>query len=164
MPTTTTPRRPRRATPDPGPGPGRVRRVRARLRDDSGGVSAELAVITPLLMLILLLIVQFALAMHAQHVAQAAASRALAQARADGGTAAAGQARAESVLAAIGGRTLQNPSVQVTRDGTTVRVVIRGSTVSVVPGMHPGVKAVVSGPVDTFRPDISEAATSDTRR
>ncbi|WP_331773241.1 pilus assembly protein (plasmid) [Embleya sp. NBC_00888] len=138
--------------------------MRARLRDDSGGVSAELAVITPLLMLILLLIVQFALAMHAQHVAQAAASRALAQARADGGTAAAGQARAESVLAAIGGRTLQNPSVQVTRDGTTVRVVIRGSTVSVVPGMHPGVKAVVSGPVDTFRPDISEAATSDTRR
>lgn len=127
--------------------------MRAKLRDDSGGVSVELAVMTPLLMLILLFIVQFAVAAHAQHVAQAAASRALAQARADGGTAASGQARAESVLAAIGGSTLRGPSVRVTRDTTTVRVVITGSSASVVPGMHPRVKAVVSGPVDTFKPD-----------
>ncbi|MFI1584765.1 TadE family protein [Embleya sp. NPDC020630] len=128
--------------------------MRARLRGDAGAVTAELAVLTPVVMLILLLIVQFALAVHARHVAQAAASRALAQARADGGTAAAGQARAESVLAAVAGGTLHDRSVRVTRDGTTVRVVITGTATSVVPGMHPRINVAVTGPVDTFRPDL----------
>jgi len=127
-------------------------------------VSVELAVMTPLLMLVLLFIVQAAVTMHAQHIAQAAASRALAQARADGGTAAAGQARAESVLAAIGGKTLNGTSVSVTRDGATVRVVVKGSSASVVPGMHPGVEAVVSGPVEVFKPDIGGISNADAGR
>ena len=50
----------------------------------------ELVIATPLLLLLVLLIAQFALYMHATHIAQAAASEALSEARVSGGTAAAG--------------------------------------------------------------------------
>ena len=66
------------------------RRVRRALRGDRGSVSAELVIATPLLLLMLLAIVQFALWSHATHIAQAAASQGLAVARSQNGTAAAG--------------------------------------------------------------------------
>ncbi|MGW9205673.1 TadE/TadG family type IV pilus assembly protein [Embleya sp. NPDC055664] len=122
----------------------------------------ELVIVTPALMLVIMLIVQFAIALHAQHVAQAAASRGLAAARADNGTAASGQARATSTLNALGHAVLQNPRVSVTRGPDRVRVVVKGTSAAVVPGLHLGVTGIAEGPVDRFVPDAP--ATSPRRR
>jgi Flp pilus assembly protein TadG len=56
------------------PTPGAAR-LAAVLRGDRGAVSVELVLATPLLLLMLLAIVQFALWSHATHIAQAAASQ-----------------------------------------------------------------------------------------
>ena len=74
--------------------PPRRRASLGLLREDAGAGAVELVIVTPLLMLLVLGVIQFALAEQAQHVAQAAATQALAAARVQDGTAAAGQAQA----------------------------------------------------------------------
>ncbi len=49
-----------------------------RWREESGSATAELVIATPLLLLLILAIVQFALWEHATHVAQAVAQQGLA--------------------------------------------------------------------------------------
>src|SRR5260221_1674947 len=99
-----------------------VRAARRRLAGDRGAGSAEIVVATPLLMLLILLVIQFGIWAHATHVAQATAEEALAAARVQGGTAAAGQARARQVLGQIGGALLPNPPLRVTPTATTLTV------------------------------------------
>jgi hypothetical protein len=106
-------------------------------------------------MLMLLLIVQFAVWAHTVHVAQAAAAEALAAARAEGGSAAAGQAHADQVRAQIGRRLLAGATITVTRGDDTARVEISGAAPRVVPlpFLNLPVHVTVSGPVERFRPD-----------
>ena len=92
--------------------PPRRRAGLGLLRGDAGAGAAELVIVTPLLMLLVLGVIQFALAEQAQHVAQAAATQALAAARVQDGTAAAGQAQAATVLSQLGG-SLTGPAVTV---------------------------------------------------
>lgn len=128
-----------------------MRAVWRRLRaDERGAVSVQLVVLVPVVMLILLTIVQFGLVQHAHHIAQSAASRALAAARAQNGTAADGDARARQVVAAVGGTVLTHPKVTVTRTADTVRVEVVGDVIAVVPGTTLRVRAVASGPVDRW--------------
>ena len=84
----------------------RCRRLRTAER---GTVSAELVVVVPVLLLVLMLIAQFALWAHATHIAQAAASQALATARVHGATPADGEATARHVLAQLGSGPLRDP-------------------------------------------------------
>ncbi|HEY3709387.1 MAG TPA: TadE/TadG family type IV pilus assembly protein, partial [Amycolatopsis sp.] len=63
-----------------------AKQARRALRGDQGEVTVELVIATPLLLLALLAIIQFAVWSHATHVAQAAASQALATARTQDGT------------------------------------------------------------------------------
>jgi hypothetical protein len=106
-------------------------------------------------MLVLLLIVQFAVWAHTVHVAQATAAEALAAARADDGSAAAGRQRADQVRAQIGRRLLAGATVGVTRSADTARVEISGAAPRVVPlpFLTFPVHVTVSGPVERFRPD-----------
>ena len=53
-------------------------------RDERGAVTPELALTVPALLLLILLIAQFAIWAHATHIAQAAASQALSAARVQG--------------------------------------------------------------------------------
>ena len=69
----------------------RHRGRRLRLRGDRGAGAAEVVIAVPLLMLLILAIVQFAVWAHASSVAQATAEEALAAARVQGSSAAAGQ-------------------------------------------------------------------------
>lgn len=128
--------------------------MRAALRtlraDERGAVAVQLVVLVPALMLILLTIVQFALVQHAHHIAQSAAARALAVARAQNGTEADGDARARQVLAAIGGDVLTDPEITVTRTGDRVRVEITGRVIAVIPGTTLRVSAVSAGPADRW--------------
>lgn len=125
--------------------------MRRALRGDSGAATVELVVATPLLLLMLMVIVQFALWSHAEHVAQAAASQALAAARVDGGTTAAGAGQARRLLADLAGGPLENPDVDVARSATAVTVRISGTATAVVPFLKLPVRAEAAGPVEAFR-------------
>ena len=129
--------------------PARRRRPRAGER---GAVSAELVVAIPLLMLLLLLVAQFALWAHATHIAQAAAAQALAAARASNGTAAAGTAEAQRVLAELGHGPLREATVSVARDGQHTTVRVSGTTTPVLPFLHLPAHGEAAGPVEIFRP------------
>jgi len=113
-----------------------------------------MVIAVPLLMLLILLVVQFALWAHASAVAQATAEEALAAARVQGGSAAAGQQRAHQVLAQIGGAVLAGPRITVTRSPVTATVQITGTAERVlpVPGLAVPVTVTVTGPVERFVP------------
>ncbi|MFF4501615.1 TadE/TadG family type IV pilus assembly protein [Streptomyces sp. NPDC001401] len=121
-----------------------------RLCIDRGAASTQLVIVVPALLLIALLVVQFALVWHARHIAQYAAQQALAAARTQDGTAADGQAQAQRSLAALGSRVLTAPSVTAERtaDRTTVRV--EGTVIRVlpVPGLVLHASAAASGPTE----------------
>lgn len=117
---------------------------------DAGSVSVELVVATPLLLLLVLLIAQFAVWWHANHVAQAAAAQALAAARAQHATAANGEDQATTVLSQAGREVLRHPRVVVTRTGSRVHVRIEATAERVVPGLSLPVHAVADGPVDRW--------------
>ena len=124
---------------------GRRRVFGTRCRGDRGAGSTETVIVVPLLMLLLLLIVQFALALHAQHIAQTAASRALAKARAQGGSAASGRQAAQTTLSALGSAVLLKPQVTVARGGQRTTAQVQGEVQAVIPGMHLAVTGRASG-------------------
>jgi Flp pilus assembly protein TadG len=111
----------------------------------------------PLLMVIILLIVQFAVWYHAVSVAQATAQEALAAARVQGGSAAAGQQRAAQVLGQVGDAVLVGPQVSVTRTAITATVQVHGTAERVVPlpGLSLPVTVTVTGPVERFVPETA---------
>lgn len=135
------------------PGCSRMRRPGPR-RGDRGAGAAELVIAVPLLMLLILLIVQFAIWAHASSVAQATAEEALAATRVQGGSAAAGQQRAAQVLSQVGRSVLVSPQVSVTRTAATATVQITGTAEEVlpVPGLAFPVRITVTGPVERFVP------------
>ncbi|MER6386211.1 TadE/TadG family type IV pilus assembly protein [Streptomyces sp. NPDC001127] len=129
---------------------GRRRNQWRRCFADRGAATTELVLVVPLLMVLLLFIVQFALAEHAQHIAQTAASRALAAARAQDATAADGDARAATTLRLLGERVLTHPRVRVTRGAQSVAARVEGDVLMVVPGLHLRVTGHAAGPSERW--------------
>ena len=113
-----------------------------------------MVIAVPLLMLLILLVVQFAVWAHATHVAQATAEEALAAARVQGGTAAAGQHRAQQVLGQVGSAVLTSPQVSVIRTPASASVQIDATAEQVVPvpGLRLPVTVTVAGPAERFVP------------
>ena len=135
-----------------------VRAALRRLRTDQRGAGAtEIVIITPLLLFMIMLIAQFALYMHASHIAQAAASEALSAARVSGGSAAAGTTEGQQVLAQLGNSPLHATSVNVVRGNTQASVTITGTVVNVIPFMDLTVHAEAVGPIDKFTPPTGAA-------
>ncbi len=143
------------ATPPPGGCRRHAARPRPRRRPgdgQTGAVTAELVVATPLLLLLVLLVVQFALWQHVLHVATAAAEEGERAARLEGGTAAAGATRARDFLAQLGPSLVVAPRVTARRDQATARVEVRGTAEQLVPWLHLPIHAVAEGPVEVFQP------------
>jgi Flp pilus assembly protein TadG len=115
---------------------------------DRGAATAELAIATPLLLLLLLGFVQFALAVHAHHIAQAAAARALATARAERGSAEEGQADGRALLQQIGSATLASPQLTVHRTASEASADVTGAVVRVLPFLDLHVRARAAGAVE----------------
>ncbi|MFJ7218927.1 TadE/TadG family type IV pilus assembly protein [Amycolatopsis sp. NPDC098790] len=128
-------------------------RVRQAFSGERGTVTAELVIATPLLLLALLAIIQFALWSHATHVAQAAAAEAVAAARAQDGTAAAGQAAGLQLLADLAQGPLRSSQVDVERTVASASASVQGEVVAVLPGVHLHVHAEATGEVERFVPD-----------
>jgi Flp pilus assembly protein TadG len=138
-----------RSTSARPPTPGAAR-LAAVLRGDRGAVSVELVLATPLLLLLLLAIVQFALWSHATHIAQAAASQGLAAARVQDGSAAEGSAAAQRVLDQLGRGPLTNSSVDTSGDAAVASVRVTGEASMVIPLLRLPVHAEAVGPVERF--------------
>ena len=119
-------------------------------RDESGAVSAELVIATPLLLLLILGVIQFALWQHAEHVASAVAQQGLSVARLQGETAGAGKNEAQNVLGQLGPKLLSGPSITATRGNETTTVTVSGRTESILGVFSLPVTATASGPTEQY--------------
>ncbi|HWH01699.1 MAG TPA: TadE family protein [Pilimelia sp.] len=132
--------------------PARIRAGgRTRARRDAGSGTVEMVITIPVFMFLMMLVVQVGMWLHASHIAQAAATRALATASAYQGSAA-GRTAGHDTLDSLGGTVLKDPSVRVTRTATDVRVEVTGRVVTVVPGISWPVRATAAGAVERFVP------------
>ncbi|MEO3852609.1 TadE/TadG family type IV pilus assembly protein [Streptomyces sp. B8F3] len=129
--------------------PGRRRRG---AHADSGAAVAEVVIILPVLMLVVLVLAQVAMWAYATHIAQATATDALAATRVQGGSTPQGQEAARHVLDQLGPGPLRDVTIDVTRGDQEAVVRIEGSTVSVVPLLKLPVHAEAAGPVEELRP------------
>lgn len=133
------------------------RRWRARLKQDRGAAAiSEVVVVFPVLMLIVLVIAQFAVWAQATRTAQSAATHGLAAARADGATAADGRAQASAVLDQLGRGPLRGATVDASRGAERTEVRVEGTALPVVPFLHLPVHAEAAGPTEQFRPADEE--------
>ncbi|GAA3838270.1 hypothetical protein GCM10022403_083450 [Streptomyces coacervatus] len=110
----------------------------------------EMVIGMPLMFLLVLLLAQTALYFHAAHIAQAAASHALAVTRVENGSAAAGEDEAHYVLDQIGRGPLHHTQVAVRRGEDRAEVRVLGEVTSVVPFVRISVSARAAGPVEAF--------------
>lgn len=106
----------------------------------------------PLVLTLVLLLAQAALYLHADHIAQATASHALAATRVQGGTPAAGQSEAAYVLDQLGRGPLRDAHITVNRGTEQAEVRVSGTASSVLPFLQLPVRARSVGPVEKFRP------------
>ena|SRR5581483_4330723 len=115
-------------------------------RAERGEATTEMVLVTPVLLLLIAFVIQFALWYHASHVASAAAQEGVRAARAYGGTANAGKERAERFLAQTGPTVVVGAVVDATRDVEHARVEVHGRAPAVVPGLRLSVGAVADSP------------------
>jgi len=125
-------------------------RAEAGRRDDDGSV-VEAVVVIPVAMLLLLAVVQFALWAHAAQVVQLAASEGDQVTRTTGGSVAAGEARAESVLSASATVVSASSAVVSIGAGDQATITVTGQAEAVLPWLHLPVSATQIGPVQEFR-------------
>jgi Flp pilus assembly protein TadG len=128
------------------------RRTRRQRSPEGGSATLEMVLATPLLLLLLLAIVQFALWQHAIHIADAAAQEGARAARLHGGTAHGGAARTAEFLAQLSPTILTHPQIVARRDANTARVQVTGQALMLIPGLHLPVRVASQGEVEAFRP------------
>ena len=125
----------------------------AGARSERGLATVEFVVVFPLLFFCIMAVVQFGIWAHASHVATAAAQEGARAARAEDGSAAAGEARAQALISAAGAAVLVGPHAAASRGTDEVRVEVRARAASVLPGVSLPVRAVAAGPVERYRPE-----------
>ncbi|MHB2023184.1 MAG: TadE family protein [Mycobacteriales bacterium] len=138
----------------------RTRRSRAS-PGERGSSPVELVLLAPVLMLLIFLVVQAALYFYARQVLLAAAQQADRAARsAASPTLAASESTAAGLgyVRSLGPDLVSAPSFTLTHTATTATVVVTGRAVSILPGLALPIRAVSSGPLERFRPDLAGSA------
>jgi Flp pilus assembly protein TadG len=134
-------------------------RLRRRFAD-RGASSLELAILTPILILVILLVIQFAMVYHARHVALAAAQHGARIARdtPQGAWESQAETEAQSYAGKIGPDVLGGVHAQAYEDQNQQRwVTVTGTAVKIVPGITIRVRQRSGGPIECYRPDIGAA-------
>ena len=122
------------------------------VRTDRGSASVEAVLIVPVLMVVLVVIVQCVLWIEAEQSAELAAAGGARAARAYGGDPGEGVVQAEEVLHGRGSGVEDPRVVSHLLAGGVVELVVTGSSIAIVPGMHLPVSSTAAGPSQTFRP------------
>jgi hypothetical protein len=136
----------------------------ARVKREYGSVTVEAVLVIPVIMVVLLAVVQFALWAHAAQLAQLAASEGDRVARSLGGGSAAGMVQANSVLSGPGSDVAAPVVVVDIMPGDLIRVSVTGRATSVFPGLSLPVSAVRVGPIQEFRGEALEFGNSEAHR
>lgn len=148
-------RRPRRVSESATRHQRIARRLAARLdalRDNDDGYNiVEFMLTFVALIIITMVVIQFALLWHARHVAQAAAQDALRTASNYQSTADAGQSDGYAYLHQVAPNLVLDPHVAVTRNAITVNVDVTGHVLSVGP-FNMTIHESASGPVERGTP------------
>lgn len=134
-------------------------REAGNVRADRGASSMEWALLTPILILVMLLVVQFAMVYHARHVALAAAQAGARVARTQpvgGGWEGAAEEKAAGDVRKIGRNLLSGLEVSSGETGDQRWVEVSGEAVRVVPFMTFRVAQRSQGPIECFRPDVGD--------
>lgn len=141
----------------------RHRTVREGARADDGASTLELALLTPILLLVILLVVQFAMVYHARHVALAAAQSGARVARESGAADWKGEAetKARDYVRQIGPNLLTGVTPQAGGDQNTRWVTVTGTAVRVVPFLTLHVSQRSEGPIECYRPDVGSGTTCE---
>jgi Flp pilus assembly protein TadG len=149
---------PRAGRPVRGPGaPGMARRPGA----DRGSSAVELVILTPMLLALIWLIIQYALYYQGRQVALAAAQMGARVARQDANTLPGWQAiaehSAESYYAGLGTKVLGGTVTAVAAPAgvSEVKVTVTGQVASIMFGLTLTIHETASGPVECFRPDLN---------
>ena len=128
--------------------------LRRRLRGERGANSIEFVLYTPLLFLIILVIVQFALTWHANQIATSTAREAARVARTSHSVAEA-ESAGQQFLNQVGGHQLNEEVIDVVFFGDNmVRATVTGRGREIIPGMTPEVAQIIEGPIERFDPDV----------
>lgn len=131
----------------------KARRIRGRLRGEDGSVATETVIAVPLAMFLILIVIHAALWIHANHVAESVATRALSAARVAGGSAETGEETGRQAAAQLGAGVLLDPTIRVERGAERAQVEVTGVAPRVVPLLDLPVHAAADGPVERFVPD-----------
>jgi K+-transporting ATPase A subunit len=121
------------------------------MSDERGDAVTETVLVMPVLLVMVMLVIQFGLWYHAQHVVQAAAQEGARAARMEGMTAADGRARAETFLVVTGSAAVQGAVIEADRSPELVTVRVQGRAPAVVPGLRLGVRSAATSSVEAFR-------------
>ena len=125
--------------------------LRRRFRDERAMTTVQVAILFPVVLFWIMLIVQYGLWWHAKQVANAAAAEAVEAARLPTGPAGDGETAAFAYLAQAGN--LDNVTITVNREPTTVTVEVHGDAPRLVPGFSWSVTARAQSPLERFVPE-----------
>ena len=126
------------------------RRQRVPAERDRGSSTLGAILVIPVMIILTMLVLQFAMLWHGRHVAAAVAQTGVQGAAGYRATAADGQARAAGYLADVAPNLLRDATVTVNRSGTSVTARVTARIPSVVPFAHFDVQESVTGPVERF--------------
>ncbi|WP_084965778.1 TadE family protein [Thermoactinospora rubra] len=118
---------------------------------ERGAVTAEVVIVLPVVMLTILACMQVCLVFFGQSVALAAAQEGVRAARAEGASRTAGAAVARRYAERTAGGFLHSVTASNAGGATTIRVIVRGRTLSLVPFL-PSIPVVAeaAGAVERF--------------
>ena len=123
-------------------------RVRWR-RCERGAIGVEFMLIISMLIVVFLVMLQYAVRAHAHRIVTAAAEEGLAAAAAYDGSAEEGRRTAQRFVDDLG-QGVENAVVTASRSAQTARVTVKGEVEEFVPFLTVGVSAEVEGPVERF--------------
>ena len=125
---------------------------RTRLATDRGSTTVETVGYYAVWLVCLLLGVQAALWGLAELACRYSAQHALQATRIEGGSAAAGHGDGTTILTAIGGYLVTDPTITTTRSPDTATVTVHGTAVKLIPFLTVPVQATATGPVEVLAP------------
>lgn len=114
-------------------------------------MSVELVLLAPLIIASLLMVIQFSVRAHAEHVAQAAAAEGAAATATWDGSESTGMVTAHEFLD-TSGASLTGESVTASRGLAESTVTVRANVLTLLPGLHLHVEATSSAPTERFVP------------
>ena len=123
-------------------------RVRWR-RSERGAIGVEFMLIISMLIVVFLVMLQYAVRAHAHRIVTAAAEEGLAAAAAYDGSAEKGRRTARRYVKDLGPG-VENAVVTASRSAETARVTVKGEVEEFVPFLTVEVSAEVEGPVERF--------------